>query len=1373
MKQQFEHTKASFRWLPFVRGNSYLKLWIPLNIISLWKLTTFLMLICFSSPTLAVPTNTPSLSVTQCVTNRIADVSYNDGWVDENFTKDPKSAIKKLLRGATADSSMFFGLIQTLFTVLPISYAVLGLVLKVLFNKNLFAPFLWFVYLFSYKLRLRRFLSTFKGCEVECVPPYISIDRSCLKEIKNIVKDDQVQPGVYFFYGQRDVGKKVLLVGELHDRGMKVVQIPEESWLKDGNVCHRELLLALRNVFPPFRRKSRLVLILDSQEKDYREYHQVLMQTVNSLYQTLPERLRKRVAIVVKMIGMYAARDIRDVYPVVIEPFSAKECVAFSDAYCKQRIRKVDRNKMDEHILYVNSMGHPSRLINYLKGNLVNDALSLDIKVLNEWDDWLPADVDDDLRKSFYCLIYILSIIGGNIDLDYLIELVTQQKADGKGFKFLKKAIVSIVGWRKKIDDKHFDVDVLFGDLYEERLLIAWNAGNYGIDSHYYFADKLPTILAQCENFILSSSIAVYGEDFSRRMIAACVTDWTDVAKHVPCLIRMFEQMKDVGLRHDIGMRLISVVYKFEWYPRYGIAENEEIAEQIKNLLDVLQEMCWPGWLDAMLAFAPLLCMVNPDISTWGISDKTFEDHLRELDPNSSLPKELQVRVASGLAATYCYGMLTLSKRTRVSGLDRANLVSKLRKYRLVRARIWEMLDDGERVFILRLHRMLSLARVTERDIDAYHGEWSDTRCEAIRAFLDSACQIKTNEFSGVIQAALKSQYYNLFLEDDNHGIISELIQQWEQMDLDRGESQDGFLWTLKWYRACSESTECETPDDVLSVVDRVISELDISGNKCISGNPLTIVDMMWLVSAKFNDIFGLKEYSDGVSKLQERMLDVLKYWCPILCLRGRLRMLNYFSRMIGRIHLSEDDISWIISELRRIYQWVDGDVLLYDNDELKAKILNIGTIVLYAMTGMETFATGGNRACERDELLEMRREIIKYSNKNNSSALCNKAAVTLLLEDNLPLALQCLGLCGHADTTVDFSKAIIAVSRRTRPQISTLTAFKIFQAIVGKLLDLYNKTLDINQAKSDGCFETQAVHTPIPMPDPFKDVVFGLLRKIGSPLCSVGVQRDAPDVGSLFCLHKYRLQLETAIIRFLVSSRVPSKEEVETFRKMSAKHIEELLDAGEIAESVEFCCFILDSRYPMLIDDPSFVKVYNGVENNLLKETPRALSEERKKYETVHRILHNDNFIWRLKFSDISKLFAAWEEMRAHFNPDADGEFCMMDVCWITAKVQREATILEEDVTNAEYVGRSQDGKISISLSSDEVSAINCYDGEIDMEEYFLDVKNAFGMVISEKHKCLESRKKNLRDAVTKMADEINVELDENFELPPLFMGL
>ena len=151
MKQQFEHTKASFRWLPFVRGNSYLKLWIPLNIISLWKLTTFLMLICFSSPTLAAPTNTPSLSVTQCVTNRIADVSYNDGWVDENFTKDPKSAIKKLLRGATADSSMFFGLIQTLFTVLTISYAVLGLVLKVVFNKNIFAPLLWFVYLFSYR----------------------------------------------------------------------------------------------------------------------------------------------------------------------------------------------------------------------------------------------------------------------------------------------------------------------------------------------------------------------------------------------------------------------------------------------------------------------------------------------------------------------------------------------------------------------------------------------------------------------------------------------------------------------------------------------------------------------------------------------------------------------------------------------------------------------------------------------------------------------------------------------------------------------------------------------------------------------------------------------------------------------------------------------------------------------------------------------------------------------------------------------------------------------------------------------------------------------------------------------------------------------
>lgn len=1371
-RQQFGRHMHLFGCMSFSSGSCCFRLHMLLRNVCPCELIALLMLICFALPTLAASTNVPPLSTTQVVTNR--DAPSNDGWVAPDFTKDPKSTVKGLFRGATSDSSAFFAFLAI---IIPILYSILGVSLKVLFNKNLFAPFLWIVYLFSYRMRLRRFLKLFKGREVKC-NPYVSIDRSCLCDVRRIVENGRIRSGVFFFYGQCDVGKKVALVGELHCKGMAVVQISEDKWFNspETRVRCEELVTALECVFPPFRRKLHLVLVLDSQIKDHNGYRQILEQTLNLLYNQLSDGVRKRVSVVVKMVGMYAARDIPDIHPIMIEPLSSKECVAFSNDYCKKMAYPSKDETMDEHILYVNSMGHPSRLIKYLEGNSSDGPL--DIKALQNWTECVVASADDSLRKVFYSLIYILAIVKGRINLDRLIELVTQQCPDSKEFNSLKNAVLLIAGSRVEYDMKHFDVDVLFENCQEARFLVAWNAGDYGIGSQCYYADVLPEILKRCEELLLASSAIVFEEEFSRRMIATCATNWTEVSDRIPRLIQTFERLEDLRFKHDIGMRLIVVAYRFEWSPRYGIAEDEDISKQIQILLNALQEICWPGWLDAMLVFAPLLCIVNPDVSTWGISDKTIEDHLRELAPDSRLPKDLQTRVAYGLAAIYCYGILTLSMRARVSGLNRANIVSQLRKFRQARARIWGMLDDGARVFILRLHKMLSLARVTERDIDAYHGEWSDKRCEAIRAFLDSACQIKTktNEFSGVILAALKSQYYNLFLADDNHGIISELIQFWEQMNSDGDESQDGFRWTLKWYRACSESTECETPDDVLIVIDGVISELDISGNKCISGNPLTVVDMMWLVSVKANDIFGLKECSDGLLRLQARMLEVLKHWSPILCLRGRLRMLNYFSRMIGRIHLTEDDISWIVTELRQIYQWVNGDVHLYDNDELKAKILNVGTIVLYAMTSIETFTRRGDHESERDELLEMGREIIKYANNNNdSSVLCNTVTEILLSEGNLPLALKCLGLCGHADTKVDFFKTIAALSRRTRPQISTSTAFKFFDAIVDKLFELYERSLEADQVKPNVDSGALTVHTPIPIPDSFKDVVFDLLRKIESPLSCTDALRTVYGVGPLFCLYKYRIQLETAIIRFLVSSRVLSKEEAETLGKMSAKHIETLLDAGKIEELVEFCCFILE-RYPMLIDDSSFVRVYDGVKNNLLKETPQTLSEKRKKYETVYRILRNKNFVRRLKLLDISRLFAAWKEMRVHFNPDDldDGsEFYDMDKFLIAEKIQEECILLEEEVANAEYVGKSRDGKISISLSSEEVSAINCFDWAIDIEEYFVDVKAAFDAVIAEKHKCLELGKEIRKEKVIKMAGEIKVLLDENFDLQYPFLGL
>lgn len=1336
----------------------------------MWSLMALLIFCYFPLPAEEASTNAPSVGSTQALTNHAAEVSSSEEWLDEDFTKNPQSKLKKMFRESTSDSGAFFGLIQI---ILAILIPVLGIVwgcLKMIFKINIFALFPWMIGLFSYKMRLRRFLKALKGHEIEC-NPYISIDRSCLKEAPNIINHDRLPPGVFFFFGQRDVGKKALLVGEFHYKDMSVVLIPECKWLGEGyKVCHEELLEALGKVFPPLglKRKKHLVLVLDSQTKDCQGFRQILEQVKNSLYLKLPEGIRKHVSIVIKMIGMYAARDIRDIHSLMIEPLSASECAAFSNVYCQMEARRLENATTDEHVLYVNSMGHPSRIIKYLEGNSSNDTLGLDIIVLDDWDDHLDVNAEDSLRKKFYCLIYILAIVDGCIDLDLLIELILQQTPDSKEFSSLKKAIVSIVGRRIKFDAKQFNADALFENLQEERFLIAWRAGSYDIGSRFHFADVLPTVLERCSKLLSSSSVMVYGEDFSRRMIAACTTDWQDISRNLPSLIQMFERMNDVRLRHDIGMHLIAAAYRYEWCPRFGIAEEEDLAEQIRLLLHTLQEMRWPGWLDAMLLTAPLLCLVKPDISKWDISDSTIEAHLQELASDNRLPKNLQNQIARGLAALYCYSLITISLRT----CDRTEIVSKLQTYRTARARIWEWLDNHERIFVLRLHNMLVYARVTEQDNVAFHGEWSDRRCEAIREFLKSASQMKHPEFFGVIQLALQSQFYNLFLSDKNKDIISELIQFWEQFKFAKDESKKEFLWTLKWYKACSEATEVETPDDVLTVVDNVISELDLSGNKCLSGNPQTVVDMMWLVSSKLNDLYGLKECADGISRLQRRMMNEVKRWCPILCMRARLRFLLYFSRVLSKFSLADEEISWLVSELREIYHWINRkDKLLWDRDTMYSKILKIIFAMLLLMNRKPAFANGGICENEAIEITGYKNDIIKLAKSKSASAvLKNDASEILLFEGNMVGALICTEVIPDSDAT-QFSlvDAVIAISPRKHPRIFTWTAYLLFSSIMNymdnMLSEEYDDYMNYIQNEPEGQDKATKNQQLWARFRGCKMVAFSILQKVASPLAGLLNETErVPDVGDTFYLHNRRSYLEVDVLKKLVLAYSHFETEHETIHQMSVKHLNMLIDAGDVMEAVQLCGYIME-KYTILIDGDSFVKIYNRVKETLMQKTPLSLAEKRKRYETIYSILSNKEFVERLKVADMAELSVAWREMRAGFTPDGEHDNLFMDLLLISQKLQKEMTQIDEDAYRREYVGKSQDGKISISLYEDEVTSIACEDETMEIDLYLDDVKQAFNMAIEAKHKWRKSQKDNLMMDIFNMSKDLGFSLPEDFE--------
>lgn len=320
-----------------------------------------LVLIFFSCSVVAVATNDSATVESQDLLYNVA--SHPKSVQGEECLKRPWAVVKTIIEKTPEEPGAFWG-------ALGLLYMIIGAVLNFLFKVNIFSTFVWLFSLFSYKLRLRRFLSTFKGCDVKCNNPYVSIDRSCLLDVRRIVKNGRIRSGVFFFYGQRDVGKKVVLVGELHCKGMAVVQISEDKWFngQEAHVRCEELVTALECVFPPFRRKLHLVLVLDSQIKDHNGYRQILEQTLNLLYNQLSEGVRKRVSIVVKMVGMYAARDIPDIHPIMIEPLSSKECVEFFNDYRKKKAYPFKDETVDEHVLYVNSMGHPSRLIKYLEG---------------------------------------------------------------------------------------------------------------------------------------------------------------------------------------------------------------------------------------------------------------------------------------------------------------------------------------------------------------------------------------------------------------------------------------------------------------------------------------------------------------------------------------------------------------------------------------------------------------------------------------------------------------------------------------------------------------------------------------------------------------------------------------------------------------------------------------------------------------------------------------------------------------------------------------------------------------------------------------------------------------------------------------------
>lgn len=1235
--------------------------------------------------------------------------------------------------------------------------------------KLLFGLMMTLCGIFSFGYRMRRFRAGLKADEVTC-RDYVSVGRSCRQAVLGMCRDGRLHPGVYFFYGPREVGKKSLLVGELGRLGARVVRIPEREWLVEGtHVNGRELLNAFDALFSGVPCRQQLLLVLDGGRKSGNECQDILKHVVDDLYVKLSDDLRGRIIVVVKFVGMYAANDVRTIRPIMVDALSADECVEFA----KKAFEGVALSEdlvLDKHDLYVNSMGHPGRLLKYLRGDLDPGDVDPDIQILEEWDDRLGEKVDRETQKLFYCCVYLLSVSQGSVDLDTMISLVTKESRGGSRHDLLRHAFRSIMGSRR-FSPEAFDADLLFQGLEAGRMHITAKAGYYREDSKYFFADVLTGAIARYFNGVLDMDhdLRAFSEEYVSKVLENTSVGWEDAGRTAVRLIRVLAQV-GVAEWKAHGLSILGAVYRTEWLPRCDVAEDEELAAQVNGFLKDVQEMRWPGYLESLIQLMPLICKVTPNPAAWSIASKSMDDYCSVLEKDGALDATVRSQLLGELLAVYCYCLIGLSVRKRAFKRSSRDVAERIKVFRRLRNRIWPNLTSGDRRFVQTLRCMLSLAHFTECDAAGARARWLARRRGAIREFLAQAEVCGRPALSGVILSACSQSKYNLFLDGDERDVFDELLAFWKRSECGWDELRKEFVWTLQWYKACSDPTELANPADVMTIVDRVISELDVSGNKCISGNPATAVDMMWLASTKFNAITGLSECAEEVNRLFTRLMSELKRWTAVLNHRNRLRLMNYFVRMIDGGSLADEDLCWMADQLVADKCWIESIHDLDQKDDLRTKVLRIATKILDVMKGRGAFDEGGEFFGRSAALRSIEQGLISAvaETREGTISLVEEAVTSSLINGNLPLALACVGI-GGVEEMRHLPGAVCKLS-----EVEGLSC----GVIAGLLEGVLNAVRGHFGTAYDGhahCSENTAM-TEIDKASALRSMIDAaqLCRQVGG-LILLGMQIPGAsylDVArqdvcralpGRFALGEFAPPVELAVLDMMIGPSVVLNVDLPFFRLMATSALERaLVDSNLFLSGVQLLVSLCQN--PVSIGDaPALARAISNIKQKarllLQDDVPVALAERKEKMKLREGILNIPGFVFMMECADLPVLKDAKSKCESALsNSEVQAVSAVVDLTEKSSAVRQRVIKIEEAAEERQWMGSSAGSRLSVKMTGRTIDAIEAGDGDWDMQAFADAAKEAVNDAIRKRKDWVSAQAALMKSELGLSAD---VELD------------
>lgn len=743
---------------------------------------------------------------------------------------------------------------------------------SLIFIKRIWRACKWLFFLLaglfvaSFALRpLKKLLSG----KTSSLGPYIPVPRRGLEAIRDL------EPGhVYLCFGESAAGKRTMLAEETK-KSSNCVIVPESGWLDEEKKVKEELLVrSLVSPFPFFSfRKKRLLVVLVSETKNVDKYEEIL-SAVLKVHSRLSLKVRPYISLVVQFSGTdYPIADlandgkIKDF--IFIDTLNTDECAAFAKRYL------ADENVPPPEELYVNSFGYPERLKSYLDGKTMELKGDYGLHYLKaQAKKVLGIDCkNDDLRLGFAAGLYILAASSGKVDLNLLSEAVVGigSKLDsGQPRARLLKAFRLLFG---NPDSYVVEPEFIFAEIPLIRSALVLSGGEAEVTSDYNYSDKL---IEAVESYVILSEkhkreCGFLDRKFLSKLFEKGVGDWQRTFDLAIVASRLFSRL---GPKDERALSVIEYLFENEWITRHGIVEAEELGSELKRFLAVLKDYDYPVFPEAARLVLPILSNCEDRMPLGSYSRELIDDYFSALESEGSEKEREYVRLF--------YELLRLEEETEY---DAGHLCEE--EYR--------KLTNERHEKILSFLRLIEDPEIDESPLQATTLAFFYQMCSY--AFLDEHADI----YDEIIRCL---------------GTMK-LRAAWETL-------RQSTVYLLMWYKAVSAKTTCRTLAQVESTLDEVLKKIDISGSKCLSGDPHTLANVIWFVSCKIKEVINLSDSAAEVKRLFNRIFDAMRLTGAKLSMRNRFKLLDQFFKLLGFGSITEEMYAWMAKEALSLMKWAD-----------------------------------------------------------------------------------------------------------------------------------------------------------------------------------------------------------------------------------------------------------------------------------------------------------------------------------------------------------------------------------------------------------------------------------------------------------------